>query len=196
MFSLQRSVASTAAALVLFSVFFTPSVSAAQTEDEAQLGRHILLVSGNLKGGAMKREYFKIDILGDGTELDDDPLDGPVFDVGGTVTYGFMPGPTSGFTVGGRIRGGGFLSEQIRGYLGSSVVMGSTIGPRVDRRYAYFLGGLGGEFLPSERLGAAAFSFQGGGSLRGVLVGAGVNLAVGQYIGFQVGLEVGYGGLW
>lgn len=123
---------------------------AAQEDGETELGRHIMLLSGTVKGGSMKRNYFKINILGDPEPLEDHPLDGALLELGGMATYGFMPAGRSGFTMGGRIRAGGYVSEEFRGYLGSSLVLGSTVGPRVDRRYAYFLGGLGAEYLPSE----------------------------------------------
>jgi hypothetical protein len=105
-----------------------------------------------------------------------------------------MPGETSGFTMGARVRGGVFLTDNgPYGHLGASGLMGSTIGKRQDDTYTYFLGGLGFDYLPAADSLAWVLSFQGGVSLGGLQIGGTVDLEGGdEFFAMMMGLEIGF----
>lgn len=147
--------------------------------------RTILLIAGSVKTGAISAYDSYFDISGD------------VAQVSGSAVLGGMPGTSSGFTMGGRLRGGGYFGDnQGLGYLGFSAVLGSTIGPRRNNKFAYFLGGFGSEYYPSLETGAATASFQGGASLGGFLLGGAVDFSVGNRVAAAtIGIELGWGGL-
>lgn len=105
-----------------------------------------------------------------------------------------------GFALGVRPRFGVHLSGHDFGeasrpaFLGSSVVLGSVIGPRVESRFGFFLGGLGFEHVPEYDFTSGVANFQGGLALDGFsasgtasLAPTGVEYASDLYLGIEVG---------
>jgi hypothetical protein len=151
-----------------------------------------------------KRSFILLSFIAQTGKLGSSGSDSGVYDIGdrfgnlgGTFTLAGMPGRTSGFTMGGRVRGGAYLSPAgTLWHYGVSGVLGGTTGRRQDDRFSYFLGGIGFNEYPDLGASAVLLSFYGGGSIGGLLIGGNIEIPVGpQLWGFMFGLEVGVGTL-
>ncbi len=155
--------------------------------------RVFILAAGGVKYGFIEQSY---DYYYD----DFDYYSGSEFrgatQLGGSVAFGAMPGDTSGFTLGGRVRSGALFARETVGYLGGHMFLGGTMGPRTDNRFFFIGGGAGFETYLGRSRSALTGHFMAAGSLGGFLVAAGVDVAVSDDLTYAlVGLELGYGGL-
>ncbi len=155
--------------------------------------RVFILAAGGVKYGFIEQSY---DYYYD----DFDYYSGSEFrgatQLGGSVAFGGMPGETSGFTLGGRVRGGALLAGEAVGYLGGHMLIGGTMGPRTDNRFFFIGGGAGFETYLGYSRSALTGHFMAAGSIGGFLIAGGVDVAVSNEITYAlVGVEVGFGGL-
>lgn len=146
--------------------------------------RGILLLSGELAGGYLDLDLDPFNSKSGGAAL-----------LGASLTMGAMPAKRSGFTMAGRIRLGSYLGRTGGDYFGVQGALGSTVGPRKDNRFSYFLGNFGIEVLQDSSETAATFGFQGGTSIDGLQLGGSLNYVGGSYQAVMFGLELGFGGL-
>lgn len=151
-----------------------------------------------------KRSFILLSFIAQTGKLGSSGSDAGVYDIGdrfgnlgGTFTLAGMPGRTSGFTMGGRVRGGAYLSPAgTLWHYGVSGVLGGTTGARENDHFSYFLGGIGFNEYPDLGASALLLSFYGGGSIGGLLIGGNIEVPVGpQLWGFMFGVEIGVGTL-
>lgn len=162
--------------------------------------RGFLLLSGNLGFGQVEVYNYDDGPGDDGYYYGSSrTIDEGLMRIGGAFTVAGMPGQSSGFTMGGRVRGGAYLTDgQTYGHFGAAGLLGATIGPRQDDRFTYFLGGFGFDYVPGAVSNsiAAALSFQGGVSLGGLQLGGTVDLEGGEnFFALMMGMEIGFGKL-
>lgn len=120
---------------------------------------------------------------------------GTTTQVGGALALAGLPGETSAFTLGARIRSGVLFSpEPTLGYLGLQMLIGGTIGPRKYNQFTFITGAVGFENYFDDELSALTGHFFTGTSLGGTIISGGVDFAAGSGIAYAiVGLEVGFG---
>lgn len=152
-----------------------------------------IMAAGGVKYGFISRRYEYYD-----EDFDDyyETDARGTTQLGGSVAFGGMPGDTSGFTLGARVRSGVLFVGDNVGYIGSHMFLGGTMGPRVDNRFFFIGGGAGFESYFGEDRSALTGHFMASGSMGGFLISGGIDVAVSEYVNyFLFGLEVGYGGL-
>ncbi len=122
---------------------------------------------------------------------------GATTQVGGALALAGMPGETSGFTLGARIRSGAlFSSDPTLGYLGMQMLMGGTTGPRKDNKFTFITGAVGFENYFDQERSAITGHFLAGTSLGGMIVSGGIDVAAGSEVAYVIfGLELGFGTL-
>jgi hypothetical protein len=115
--------------------------------------------------------------------------------LGGALGLAGMPGETSGFTLGARVRAGALVSEEVEGYFGAQMLIGNTWGPRKNNQFTFLAGGLGFENQFEEESASLTGHFLVGTSLSGLILAGGVNIALGDISYALFGLEIGLGTL-
>lgn len=177
----------------------TPVPSAADEfedfEPPVQKGRIFFLASATGKfGWGTLYDYYDYDY--DYGYYDYDSTG--IAQVGGGLTFAGMPGKTSGFTLGARIRGGGlFGNPENVGYVGGNLFLGATLGRRQEDEFIFLLGGAGIESYPGRGSSAATAHFLGGVSLGGLVLGASADFGVSYNVAYALfGLEVGFAQLY
>lgn len=116
--------------------------------------------------------------------------------VGGALGLAGVPGETSGFTLGARVRSGALFSEETIGYIGTQMLVGSTSGARKDNRFNFIFGGVGFENYFDYNSSAVTGHFFAGTSVGGLILSGGIDVAIGSEVGYAIfGIEVGFGTL-
>ncbi len=120
---------------------------------------------------------------------------GATTQVGGALAFAGLPGETSGFTLGARVRSGAiFSSDPTLGYLGMQMLIGGTTGPRKNNQFTFITGAVGFENYFGQNRSALTGHFFAGTSLGGLIVAGGVDVALGDDVAYALfGLEIGFG---
>lgn len=118
--------------------------------------------------------------------------------LGGQATVGVMPGG-SAFAMAGRLRGGSYVGQGVPGaYVAAEMFFGANFARNEQgSSFAYVMGGIGVEFLPSDNQDMLTLSATGGTVINGIDFGGTINIAANDEVAIAlIGMQIGWGRLF
>ncbi len=155
--------------------------------------RSILLLEGSAKYGLFAT------VIGAGS-FEDDEVETKNETAGqfaGQAMLGIIPGGGT-FMMGGRLRGGAYVnSNGAQALIGADLLFGANFARRDGRNFAYAMGGMGVELIPTENIDMLTLQGIGGVVSGGLNFGGGIEVGANEDTAvIMFGMHMGWGRLF